>query len=154
MISFNSKHILINIKKNDIYVHRNLQYSKDATDKMNLLLNTLLDNIISKLPKNKEINDDIMTNTIIKYIPEYIGLGFKNQINQNHKLIFNITQKYNKNGQKILTIFLEYICREILDLAANYCRDSGKKRILSHHVEYVIKNDVELKQFLIFPVPT
>jgi hypothetical protein len=152
MICFDSKTILINIKQYDTYLHRDLQYSKEATEKINILLNTLLDNIISKLPKNKEINDDIMINTIIKYIPKYIGLGFKNQINQNTKLIFNITKKYNKTGQIILTLFLEYICREILDLAANYCRDSGKKRILSHHIEYVIKNDVELKEFLIFPI--
>jgi hypothetical protein len=50
MISFDSKTILINIKPHDIYLHRDLQYYKEATEKMNILLNTLLDNIISKLP--------------------------------------------------------------------------------------------------------
>ena len=43
---------------------------------------------------------------------------------------------------------LEYLCREIVELAGNACKEANKQRIVPRHIQLAIGNDEELNKII------
>jgi len=52
----------------------------------------------------------------------------------------------SKTAPVYLAATLEYLCSEVLELGGNAARDSGKIRILPHHLVLALRNDEELNK--------
>ena len=51
-------------------------------------------------------------------------------------------------GPVYLTVVIEYMAAEVLELAGNACRDNKKKRVTPRHLVLAVRNDEELNKFL------
>jgi histone H3/H4 len=124
---------------------KDFQYSTEAKDYINQLLSSLLTKINSITIGERIVED------IDKILPEYIATGAKWEIQnsiRHNKPFLSIDKllkqkKVSTQSKRNLSYLLEYLVREILDLAINCCRDQKKKRITKQHVEYVLRNDAE-----------
>jgi histone H2A len=53
-----------------------------------------------------------------------------------------------KKAPVAMTAVMEYICAEVIDMAAEVMRTYRKKRITPKHITEAIRNDLEFKHFL------
>merc|ERR1711865_275486 len=58
------------------------------------------------------------------------------------------TKRIGGGTAVIMTSVIEYVTAEILELAGNTAKESGKNRIIPRHIQQAVRNDEELNKFL------
>ena len=84
-----------------------------------------------------------------KYKAVHTGIGLIFPITRTTRLMRQIdsSHRYSQQSGVSMAACLEYVVKEILDLAIEHCKEKGRRRIKADDIKEGIKKDMEMKDF-------
>ena len=137
-------------------VHSNIQLSKEAQSTMNIFAARLIENIMKKIPSVKQVSEHNIKDAVKATVDGELLTHSLQEIDRNNEpnlskaLVEHHMRRFAKRLTKksinALTMFVEYIFAEILQLSGDFTLYNKSKRITPTYITTAISADIELSR--------